>query len=81
MVERQNVLSTIMLKKVKLCNENVKLHLATWQHQKYARPHTYPAPYVRMKVFFSFFTVNNTIVGRRSKHSEYDYAQKCQTLQ
>ena len=29
MVERQNVLSTIMLKNVKLSNENVRLHIST----------------------------------------------------
>ena len=29
MVERQNILSTIMLKNVKLSNENVRLQLAT----------------------------------------------------
>ena len=29
MVVRQNVLSTLMLKNVKFCNENVRMHLAT----------------------------------------------------
>ena len=29
MVERQNVLSTIMLKNIKLSNEHVRLHLTT----------------------------------------------------
>ena len=37
MAKRQNVLSTIMLRNVKLCNENVRLQ------QKYARPETYLA--------------------------------------
>ena len=38
MVKRQNVLSTIMLKNVKLSNENADCN---GQHQKYARPETY----------------------------------------
>ena len=40
MVERQNVLSTIMVKNVKHSNENIRLH------QKYAKPETYQAALV-----------------------------------
>ena len=43
MVVRQNVLSTIMLKNVKL---SYKILNCTWQHQKYARPETYLATHV-----------------------------------